>query len=251
MTARTSGPSRAASRPISTRFGAGFAVTELQPLVHFRYTFWPRLTDPYRLIVLARPASVRAACRPYPSFHGIGLPSGFTRPLRHLDAEWIGPLDHPPKAADFKGWANIFAERLCESGRLRTYLKTIADKTWDITVWLQHNSNATPVDADIVLEATGHLIGTLGRLIRRHELDEPDRCPRCDSYRVREDIENDATDEGFWESDICAACGWQSERIFTSWRDHFEGTDIEGYLASPGSGVGAGQQAAARLDDGQ
>jgi len=169
----------------------------------------------------------------------------------HLDAEWIGHLDDAPKAADFKGWANIFAERLCESGRLRTYLKTIVDKTWDITVWLQHNSNATPVDADIVLEATGHLIGTLGRLIRRHELDEPDRCPRCDSYRVREDIENDATDEGFWESDICAACGWQSERIFTSWRDHFEGTDIEGYLASPGSGVGAGQQAAARLDDGQ
>jgi hypothetical protein len=30
----------------------------------------------------------------------------------------------------------------------------------DLTVWLQHNSNATPVDADIVIEATGQVVGT-------------------------------------------------------------------------------------------
>jgi hypothetical protein len=44
------------------QIGAGFAVTELQPLVHFRYTFWPRQADPHHLAVLACPAVVRAAC---------------------------------------------------------------------------------------------------------------------------------------------------------------------------------------------
>jgi hypothetical protein len=47
-----------------------------------------------------------------------------------------------------KGWGNIFADRLSQAGRLRSYLKAIVDKTWDLTVWLQHNSNATSIDAD-------------------------------------------------------------------------------------------------------
>ena len=38
-------------------------------------------------------------------------------------AEWVGDINNPPKAADFKGWANIFADRLSEAGRLRSYLK--------------------------------------------------------------------------------------------------------------------------------
>jgi len=155
----------------------------------------------------------------------------------HADAQWVGALDDSPKAADFKGWANVFAERLTDAGRLRSYLKAMVEKTWDLTVWLQHNSNATPVDADIVLEATGLLIGTLGKLIRRQEDGEPGRCPRCDSYRVREDIETDEAEGGYWESEMCASCGWQSEPAFTSWQRHFEGTDVAGYLASPGIGV--------------
>jgi len=79
----------------------------------------------------------------------------------------VGEVQDPPKAADFKGWANIFADQLTDAGRLRSYLKALIDKTWDLTVWLQHNSNATPVDADLVLEATGNLITTLAKLIRR------------------------------------------------------------------------------------
>jgi hypothetical protein len=154
----------------------------------------------------------------------------------HADADWLGEVKEPPKAADFKGWGNIFAERLSE-GRMRNYLKALVDKTWDLTVWLQHDSNATPLDADIVLEATGQLIGALAKLIHRQEVGEPARCPRCDSYRLREDVENDETNEGFWSSDVCAACGWRSERVFTSWVEHFEGTDVIGYLSSAGTGV--------------
>jgi hypothetical protein len=155
----------------------------------------------------------------------------------HAEAEWVGNVENPPKAADFKGWANILAERLTEAGRLRSYLKAIADKTWDLTVWLQHNSHSTPDDADIVIEATGQVIGTFAKLIRRREYGEPERCPRCESYRLRENIEVDDDQMGFWESEVCASCGWQSESEFTSFRDHFEGADVAAYLASPGIGV--------------
>jgi hypothetical protein len=57
--------------------------------------------------------------------------------------------------------------------------QAIADKPWDLTVWLEHN--ATPLDADIVIEARGQVIGTFAKLIRHHEHGEPDPCPRCES----------------------------------------------------------------------
>ena len=44
--------------------GAGFAVTELPPLIHSRCTFWPRHADLHRLAVPAHPALVGAACHP-------------------------------------------------------------------------------------------------------------------------------------------------------------------------------------------
>jgi hypothetical protein len=154
----------------------------------------------------------------------------------HRDSPWVGEVPEPPKAADFKGWANIFAERLAE-GRMRSYLKSLVDKTWDLTVWLQHNGNATPIDADLVLDATSHLISTFSKLIHRLEVGEPERCPRCESYRLDEDIQRDDTKHGFFQSTVCSACGWRSEAEFTSWDEYFEGKDLEAYLSSSGTGV--------------
>src|SRR6266404_1380287 len=155
---------------------------------------------------------------------------------QHKDASWVGSVPEPPKAADFKGWGNIFAERLAE-GRLRSYIKSLVDKTWDLAVWLQNYGNATPIDADIVLESTSHLITIFSKLVRRLEVGDPDRCPRCESYRLDEDIQQDETRKGFWESTACAACGWRSDSEFTSWAEHFKDADIEGYLSSPGLGI--------------
>lgn len=42
------------------------------------------------------------------------------------------------------------------SGRLSEYLKSAADRTWDLAVWLQHYADATPWDAELVLDATEH-----------------------------------------------------------------------------------------------
>lgn len=145
----------------------------------------------------------------------------------HTDADWVGEVEEAPKISDFKGWGDVFAERLAE-GRVRSYLKALVDKTWDLTVWLQHNTNATPHDAELVLDATGHLLSALGRLIRSRDDGEPARCPRCASYRLNQDLEVvDEPEAGVLEATICGGCGWQSEQSFTSWVEHFEGKEQE------------------------
>lgn len=149
---------------------------------------------------------------------------------QYQDAPWVGDLRDPPQKANFKAWGAIYAERLCD-GRTRNYVKALVDKTWDLTVALQHDSNATPFDADLTLDATAHLIGIFSRLATRKLMGDPDRCPRCESYRIDEDVEHDNAREGFESSMVCAACGWRSERTFTSWAEHFEDTRLEEYLA--------------------
>ena len=74
----TLGRTCAAPRPKSARFRAGTTITELQPLVHSRYTVWSRLPDPARLAVPCRPNVVGAACRPHRRSPAQAAPS-FTR----------------------------------------------------------------------------------------------------------------------------------------------------------------------------
>ena len=52
--------------------------------------------------------------------------------------------DDLPKAADFKGWADLAAENWATERRLRAYLKSLSTHAWDLSVWLQHHGNATP-----------------------------------------------------------------------------------------------------------
>ncbi|POH73457.1 hypothetical protein CVS27_11155 [Arthrobacter glacialis] len=130
----------------------------------------------------------------------------------HQADPWVGEVAEPPKVADFKGWANIFADRLTED-RLRSYVKALVDRTWDLTVWLQHYSNATPMEADLVLEATSHLITTFGKLIHRQEMGSPSRCPRCESYRLHNELKHDVDANTYQESDVCAGCGWRSDWV--------------------------------------
>ena len=74
------------------------------------------------------------------------------------DADWLGEVSEPPKGDDLKGWMAIFATTLIPDRRQRAYLKDVTERTWDIAVGLQHNTNATPLDADMVLNATEHVI---------------------------------------------------------------------------------------------
>lgn len=130
-------------------------------------------------------------------------------------AEWAPEQTQPPQAANFKAWADIFAEALA-TGKHRSYLKALADKTWDLTVWLQHYSGATEWDAEVVLSATRHFLMTFGLAHRHFVEDPPTQCPTCDSYRVRydEDIAELDGREGWSSQPVCLGCGWRGERTF-------------------------------------
>lgn len=150
----------------------------------------------------------------------------------HADDEWVGVPADPPKRSDFKGWGSIFAEKLADD-RIRAYVKDLVDGTWDLAVWLQHYAGASPWDAEVVLGATAHLLGFFAVLLRRRELGAPERCPRCGSYALDEDVEVvEEPEQGFLKSDVCRSCEWRSDRTFTSWADHLEGADLEGHLNS-------------------
>lgn len=133
----------------------------------------------------------------------------------HTDDSWVVRPADPPKAADVKGWTGIFAESLA-TGRLRRYLRDMADKTWDLTVWLQHYSDATEWDAELVLHATAHCIRTFTLAMIRAERGEPSRCPECESYRVTTDGDVEERDGllGWWSQPACPVCGWRGEVTF-------------------------------------
>lgn len=151
------------------------------------------------------------------------------------DAEWVGDVPEPPKGDDLKGWMTIFAAALLPDRRQRAYLKDITDKTWDIAVGLQHNTKATLWDAEMTVDATGHLLHMFMLARTKHQRGEPARCPRCSSYRLVGDGEPDEVDgeQGYAQWTTCAACQWTSERDFESFEDwqHRVGDRAEKYLA--------------------
>lgn len=141
-----------------------------------------------------------------------------------------------PQASNFKAWADLAVERIA-TGRLRSYAKTLTDKTWDLAVWLQHYGDATPWDAELVLDATGHMLGVLDMAGHRHTEGQPRRCPRCSSYRVSE--VGDLTDDGGgWVSEwMCAACENKWERHVRRWDDE-QSTWVESDDEREGDAVG-------------
>jgi hypothetical protein len=160
---------------------------------------------------------------------------------QHSTDEWVPAMVNPPQAANFKAWLDIYAEALVPARRPRSYLKAMADKTWDLAVWLQHYADARDWDAELVLDATAHMINTLELAIIRHQDMPPRRCPQCDSYRLSADgdIRQEKGQEGWWSQDVCSACRWRGEETFTQWSEHFAlvggKPDLEGYLSIEGS----------------
>jgi hypothetical protein len=165
-----------------------------------------------------RAVEVMSAAEDSEDFQAVGIRCRETllSYVRHgRSAEWVPALDPPPQIGNFKAWVDIFAEALA-TGKHRSYLKAIADKTWDLTVWLQHYADATEWDAEVVLSATRHFLMTFALTHRHFTAEPPTRCPQCDSYRVRDDgnlAERDGR-EGWSSEPVCSGCGWRGEETF-------------------------------------
>ena len=138
----------------------------------------------------------------------------------YMDADWVHFQGERPQDANAKAWLGIFANSLTVNSKPRAYLKAIAEKTWDLAVWLQHYVDASELDAEIVLGATQELLRAFTLLRRRHDQPVRERCPSCDSYQVVEESSGLIECEGNFGillHDECVRCGWRSESKFDQW----------------------------------
>lgn len=117
-----------------------------------------------------------------------------------------------PKRADFVHWAELIADWAAPGSHfkdVRAYLKQLAGSTWPLVNWLTHTRNAVRHDAELIVSATNHLLGSFAATLIRCESQLPDRCPKCSSYQV----------ESFYVPELeqdppyllaCRACGWEA-----------------------------------------
>jgi hypothetical protein len=114
-----------------------------------------------------------------------------------------------PKKSDFKAWADKIAGVTAAGGsaeRVRSYLKKIADETWQLTNWLTHAANATRHDATLALAATENVVSSFVPMVLRMKIDAPERCGRCKSYKLTVDWRPEIGPLGQYVM-RCEACG--------------------------------------------
>ncbi len=119
----------------------------------------------------------------------------------------------PPQEANFKSWIDLLINTVARgksNERIRSYMKSGANETWEISNWLTHAANATLHDAWFVFEATDYLLATVFMAVARFEQQHPDRCPNCGSYSIA--ANNILDDENrVMEFSSCNVCNWESE----------------------------------------
>lgn len=137
---------------------------------------------------------------------------------QYREEPWLKIGEEQPKDSDFKGWAGLYAQGLA-TGRVRRYLIAVAEKTWDLANSFQHNSKSTEWDAEIVLEATSHVLSIFGTAIVQNTRRPRAQCPKCDSYRFSTTGDYEVRDgqEGWTSRDVCSACGYQGTESFNHW----------------------------------
>jgi predicted Zn-ribbon and HTH transcriptional regulator len=114
-----------------------------------------------------------------------------------------------PKKSDFKAWADRIAGSVAAGGsaeRVRSYLKKVADETWQLTNWLTHAANATRSDATLALSATENVITSFVPMVLRAKVKPPERCGRCKSYRLAIDWRPEIGSVGAYVM-RCEVCG--------------------------------------------
>ena len=132
----------------------------------------------------------------------------FIREVKRDDM--IPEISPTPRGADFINWSAHIASAIVpgkSADRLRAYLRTTAKVTWEYVQWLTHASNATRLDGEIAVDATGYVLSAYSQAIRRQERRIPDRCPRCSSYRLFNEFDTETRTSRH----ICESCRWATE----------------------------------------
>jgi hypothetical protein len=117
--------------------------------------------------------------------------------------------EEQPKRGDFIHWSEYIANTIAggsSSKKVRSYLKTISESTWELVNWLTHAKNAVSLDAHLAIDATKNVLQAFGAALVRHQRALPDRCPNCGSYRIgsRSLPEHDPP-----YAVVCKSCDWE------------------------------------------
>lgn len=115
-----------------------------------------------------------------------------------------------PKDADVPGWNEVLINHFCPgepNKTLRQYLKTTADRTWQLVNWLTHDRDANKTQAIIAHEAVGVQIGHFIQLVIRDRIDLVMQCPQCSSRDVRSYYDAEIEPDGAYYQ-RCRACDW-------------------------------------------
>jgi hypothetical protein len=74
-----------------------------------------------------------------------------------------------PQKGNFEAWADEIANFTTPPGRLRAHVKATAHTAWDAANWLTHSKTADRTDANIVVSAVEHVLGTYVSLVVKKE----------------------------------------------------------------------------------
>jgi hypothetical protein len=74
-----------------------------------------------------------------------------------------------------------------------------------------HTSSAVRHDAELIVSATNHLIGSFAAALIRSESQLPDRCPKCLSYQVESGYVPELEQDPPYLL-VCRVCGWEAPR---------------------------------------
>src|SRR5262249_8146291 len=121
--------------------------------------------------------------------------------------ELVPAGEEPPQRGNFIAWSSLIANAAASgksAERVRQYLKTVAEETWQLVGWLLHAQNARWADAQLAVDATNTVLLSFGAAVLRYETGAPERCPQCRSYRLTVDYRSDIRAE----VPLCETCGW-------------------------------------------
>jgi hypothetical protein len=124
-----------------------------------------------------------------------------------------------PQAANFTGWTDVLAGRLCggsENKDLRQYMKATSVRTWQLVNWLTHNRRANKTVATIAIHGSDMVVGHWIQLVVQSRADGTERCPVCSSRNIRTHFDISIEPDGAY-FDTCGSCNWTNlpERSIT------------------------------------
>lgn len=117
-----------------------------------------------------------------------------------------------PQDANVVAWSELIFNHYCpgsSNDKLRGYLKTTTDKTWQLANWLTHHRNASRTAALVAKHAVDTIVVHMADILTRERRDRTEQCPRCESRSVRTFFDPEIIPDGAYFDD-CPECDWSS-----------------------------------------